>query len=296
MAPGRFRTGAASARPDLSALPPLRAVIAAHRISARKGLGQNFLLDLNLTRRIARAAGALEGARVVEIGAGPGGLTRALLEAGAEVVAVERDPRCAAALADLERAAAGRLRVVHADALAVDLAELAPAPRRVVANLPYNLATRLLANWLEALARDAGFAAGFTLMFQKEVAERLAAAPGAPARGRLGVFAQWLCAVEIAFDVPARAFTPPPKVASSVVRLAPRAAPPPADAAALRRVTAAAFGQRRKMLRSSLAALGVDTPALLAGAGVDGRLRAGVLEGADFLRLAAVLSRLEARR
>ena len=263
-------------------------------MSARRALGQNFLLDLNLTRRIARAAGPLEGADVIEIGPGPGGLTRALLEAGARVAAVERDPRCVAALAGLERAAAGRLRVIEADALRVDLRDLAPAPRRVVANLPYNIASRLLAGWLDALARDPAFAAGFTLMFQKEVAQRLVAAPGTAARGRPSVLAQWLCDAAALFDAPARAFTPPPRVVSSVVRLTPRAARAPADPDALRRVAAAAFGQRRKMLRSSLKTLGADTAALLADAGVDGAARAEALDVAAFLRLAAALSRLEA--
>lgn len=288
-------TGTHGGRPDLSALPPLRAVIAAHRIAARRSLGQNFLLDLNLTRRIARAAGPLDGADVVEIGAGPGGLTRALLEAGARVVAVECDRRCLDALAELADAAPGRLRVAGADALDLDLRDLAPAPRQVVANLPYNVASRLTVRWLDALAGDPTFAAGFTLMFQKEVAERLAAAPGTPARGRLGVYAQWLCDARVLFNVPARAFAPPPKVTSSVVSLAPRSAPEPAaDAARLQRVTAAAFGQRRKMLRSSLRPLGVDVPRLLALAGIDGTARAEVLEVAEFCRLADALTRIEA--
>ena len=290
-------TAAAREHPDLSTLPPLRAAIAAQRLSARRALGQNFLLDLNLTRRIARAAapeGAPEGETVIEIGAGPGGLTRALLETGARVVAVERDRRCIAALAALTQAAPGRLRVVEADARKVDLRDLAPAPRRVVGNLPYNVGTRLLAGWLDRLARAPDYAAGFTLMFQKEVAQRLAAAPGTPAWGRLGVLAQWLCMPSVLFDVPARAFTPPPRVTSSLVRLVPRARPlAPADPDRLRRVTAAAFGQRRKMLRSSLKALGVDAAALLAAAGIDGRARAGTLDVAGFCRLAEALSRIE---
>ncbi len=272
-------------------------MIAGQRLSARKSLGQNFLLDLNLARRIARAAGTLDGARIIEIGPGPGGLTRALLEAGAAVVAVEVDSRCIDALTPLRRAAGDRLRVVAADALRTDLAALAPPPRRVVANLPYNIGTRLLGQWLDRLAAEPSFAAGFTLMFQKEVAARLAAQPRSAAYGRLGVYAQWLCSVDVLFDVPARAFTPPPAVTSSVVRLAPRAEPQaPADASCLRRVLAAAFGQRRKMLRSSLKTLGVSAADLLSAAGIDGRARAEVLEIKQFCRLAAALSRLEAGR
>ena len=280
-------------------MPPLRAAIAGRRISARKALGQNFLLDLNLTRRIARAAGPLDGAGVIEIGAGPGGLTRALLEAGAKVVAVERDRRFAAALAELQRAAPGRLRLVEADARALDLRGLAPAPRRVVANLPYGAASALLGKWLDALAEDPAFAAGFTLMFQKEVARRITAAPGGAAWGRLGVYAQWLCETSMLFDVSPRAFSPPPKVTSTVVRLAPRPAPLfAADARALRRAAAAAFGQRRKMLRSSLKTLGadVDVTELLAAAEVDGSARAETLGIAGYCRLANALVRIEARR
>ena len=289
--------GARPPPPDLSSLPPLRAVIAAHELSARKALGQHFLLDLNLTRRIARAAGPLDGADVIEIGAGPGGLTRALLEAGARVAAVERDPRCARALAGLLRAAPDRLRVVEADARALDIRRLAPVPRRVVANLPYGAATVLLGKWLDALAEDPAFAAGFTLMFQREVARRITAPPGGAARGRLGVYAQWLCEASILFDVAPRAFAPPPKVTSTVIRLVPRPAPLfAADARDLRRVTAAAFGQRRKMLRSSLKTLGAETEALLAAAGVDGSARAETLGLAGYCRLANALSRIEGRR
>ena len=285
-----------ASRPDLSSLPPLREVLAAHGISPRRSLGQNFLLDLNLARRIARAAGPLDGAAVIEIGAGPGGLTRALLEAGARVVAVERDTRCVEALAAVVGAARGRLRIVEADARRVDLRDLAPPPRLVVANLPYNVATRLLGGWLDTLARDPSFAAGFTLMFQKEVAQRIAAAPGTAARGRLGVFAQWLCEPSVLFDVPPPAFTPPPKVMSSVVRIAPRAAPlAPAHPDCLRRVAAAAFGRRRKMLRSALKSLDTDVPALLARAGVDGRRRAESLSVAEFCRLAEALAGLDSQ-
>ena len=267
-------------------LPPLREVIRAHGLVARKGLGQNFLLDLNLTDRIARAAGDLEGARVLEIGPGPGGLTRALLAAGArEVVAIERDPRCLAALAGLAEAYPGRLRLVEGDARRVDVAELVPPGTIVVANLPYNIATPLLLKWLKHVDHFASF----TLMFQKEVAERLAAAPGGKAYGRLSVMCQWLCEVRLRFEVPPRAFVPPPKVTSAIVGLKPRPAPlAPATWTALETVVAAAFGQRRKMLRSSLKVLGADTEALLAEAGMDGRERAEEIDVARFCALARV--------
>ena len=204
------------------ALPPLREVIARHGLAARKSLGQNFLLDLNLTARIARAAAPLERVNVIEIGPGPGGLTRALLLAGAgHVTAIERDPRCVAALAELAEAFPGRLSIVAGDALEIDPATLAPAPRKIVANLPYNIATPLLLGWLgTATAYES-----LTLMFQKEVAERLAATPRSKAYGRLSVMTQWLCEVRALFDIPAKAFVPPPKVTSSVLRLTPRAAP-----------------------------------------------------------------------
>ncbi|HWB50151.1 MAG TPA: 16S rRNA (adenine(1518)-N(6)/adenine(1519)-N(6))-dimethyltransferase RsmA [Stellaceae bacterium] len=268
-------------------LPPLREVIAHHGIAARKSLGQNFLLDLNLTRRIARAAGPLEHGTTIEIGPGPGGLTRALLDAGARrVIAVERDPRCVAALADLAARCPGRLEVIEGDALTLDTASLGEAPRRIVANLPYNIATALLLRWLgRVTAYDS-----LTLMFQREVAERLAAAPRSAAYGRLSVLTQWLCEVRILFDIPPRTFTPPPKVTSSVVRLLPRAAPlAPADKAMLERVTAAAFGQRRKMLRSSLKSLGVPVEALLAAAEVTATARAEELSVPQFCAVARAL-------
>ncbi len=279
---------------DGAALEPLRAVIARHGIGARKRLGQHFLLDLNLTRRVARAAGDLAGVSVIEIGAGPGGLTRALLETEArEVVAIERDPRCLAALNELAEASAGRLRVIDGDALSIDPATLAPAPRQIVANLPYNIATRLLTDWLG----DAVAYQRFTLMFQREVAVRLAAAPGGRDFGRLSVLVQWLCAARILFDVPARAFTPPPKVTSTVIELIPRAAPlAPARRECLERVTAAAFGQRRKMLRSSLKSLGVDVTALLATAGVEPTARAEELDIAAFCALARTVEAMEMTR
>ncbi|MEX0760255.1 MAG: 16S rRNA (adenine(1518)-N(6)/adenine(1519)-N(6))-dimethyltransferase RsmA, partial [Tistlia sp.] len=234
----------------LAALPPLREVIARHALGARKALGQHFLLDLNVTGRIARSAGPLGQGTTIEIGPGPGGLTRALLLAGAErVVAIERDERCLAALTEIAAASGGRLELLQADALTVAAETLGEAPRRIVANLPYNVATPLLLGWLAALARDPQAFESLTLMFQKEVAERLAAVPRSKAYGRLSVMTQWLCTVDALFDLPAQAFTPPPKVTSSVVRLTPRAVPlAPAQAAVLERVTAAAFGQRRKML------------------------------------------------
>lgn len=267
----------------LAQLPPLRAVIARHRLAAKRGLGQHFLLDLNLTRRIVRAAGDVTEGTVIEIGPGPGGLTRALLEAGACVVAVEKDPRCIAALNELAAAAGGRLQVIAADATAIDVRTLAPPPRRIVANLPYNVATPLLIGWL----RDAADFAGLTLMFQKEVAERLAARPGEAAYGRLSVIAQWCCDVGFAFAVDARAFTPAPKVASAVVTLTPRSEPLfSAEWGALERVTAAAFGQRRKMLRGSLRALGLDPAAV----GIEPTRRAEELDVEEFCRLARLLA------
>ncbi len=277
---------------DPKTLPPLREVISSHGLRAKKSLGQNFLLDLNLTDRIARAAGDLRNIGVVEIGPGPGGLTRSLLATDArEVIAVERDAACLEALRALEAAAAPRLRLVEGDALDVDLTSVIGAPRAVVANLPYNVATVLLTGWLEILARDPRAISSLTLMFQKEVAERLAAPPGNRVYGRLSVLAQWLCQVTTVFDVPARAFTPPPKVVSTVVRLAPRTAPlAPADPDLLQRVTAAAFGQRRKMVRSSLKTLKIDVDELLDSSGIDGRARAEVLSVNDYCALARALA------
>ena len=273
-------------------LPPLRDVIARHGLRALKSYGQHFLLDLNLTRRIARAAGDLSGGTTIEVGPGPGGLTRALLaEGAARVVAIERDRRCLGALEELEAAFPGRLEVVAGDALAVDPRELGQAPRRIVANLPYNVATPLLIRWLSALAQSPGCLDRMVLMFQKEVAERLAAPPGNRTYGRLSVLTQWLCRVRLLFDVPARAFTPPPNVVSSVVALEPL--PAPACAARLpdlERVTAAAFGQRRKMLRQSLKSLGGDPHDLLAAAGIDETARAEALAVADFCALARALA------
>ena len=270
--------------PRAPELPPLREIIRRFDLGARKALGQNFLLDLNLTRRIAREAAPLDAANVIEIGPGPGGLTRALLIEGARhVTTIERDKRCIAALEELAAAFPGRLTIVEGDALAIDPAPLVAAPRKIVANLPYNIATPLLIGWLGEIRAYASL----TLMFQKEVAERLAAAPGTDAYGRLSVLTQWLCTVRIAFDVPRQAFVPPPKVTSSVVQLTPRAAPlARCDQADLERVTAAAFGQRRKMLRQSLKSLGGDTASLIVAAGVTPTARAEELSVEQFCALA----------
>jgi 16S rRNA (adenine1518-N6/adenine1519-N6)-dimethyltransferase len=271
--------------PKAGGLPPLREVIGRHGLSARKSLGQHFLLDPHILARIAHAAGDLAGRTVLEVGPGPGGLTRALLAAGAgRVVAVERDPRFVAALAELVEWAGGdRLEIVEADALEVDEAALAPPPLTVVANLPYNVATPLLLKWL---ARPHLFT-GFTLMVQREVAERLTAAPGSKAYGRLSVMVRWRAEVEHLFGLPARAFVPPPKVASSLVRVTPRPAPQPeADPAAMERVVAAAFAQRRKMLRAALRTLVPDPEPLLAAAGVPPTARAEELDVAAFCALA----------
>jgi 16S rRNA (adenine1518-N6/adenine1519-N6)-dimethyltransferase len=265
-------------------LPPLRDVIRRFELSARRSLGQHFLLDPNLTARIARAAGPIRGARVIEIGPGPGGLTRALLAAGARVTAVEKDSRCVAALKELEAAYPDTLRVVEADALEVDVRTLDPAPRRVVANLPYNVATPLLVGWLKQIREDNAAFARLTLMFQKEVAERLLASPGTKAYGRLSVMTQWLCEVERAFDVSPKAFVPPPKVVSTVVTLIPR--PEPRGSAvswpAMERIVAAAFGQRRKMLRQALKRIGFDP----GSCGIDGTRRAETLTVEEFAALA----------
>lgn len=272
---------------DTPPLPPLRDVIRRHGLAARRALGQNFLLDLNLTRRIARVAGPLAGSNVVEIGPGPGGLTRALLLEGARrVVAIERDERCLPALTELAAAFPGRLEIVAGDALTIDPAKLVPAPRKIVANLPYNVATPLLIDWLPGIAAFVDF----TLMFQKEVAARLAAAPGTHAYGRLSVLTQWLATVERLFDIAPKAFVPPPKVTSTVVRLTPRPEPQaPCDQRALERVTAAAFGQRRKMLRQSLKSLG-DAAGLLRAAQVEPTARAENLTVAEFCALARALT------
>jgi len=278
---------------QIDGLPPLRDVIAKHGIAAKKSLGQNFLLDLNLTARIARSPGRLSDATVIEVGPGPGGLTRALLaEGAAHVVAIERDDRCLAALAEVAAAYPGRLTVIAGDALETDMAALAPrragARTLVVANLPYNIATPLLVGWLRTEPWPPWYES-LTLMFQREVAERIVAHAGDDAYGRLGVLAGWRANAEILFDIPARAFTPPPRVTSSVVQLIPLPRPLACDPATLERVVAAAFGQRRKMLRQSLKPLGGDPLALLAAAGIDGTRRAEEIDVAGFVALANAL-------
>ena len=269
------------------ALPPLREIVARYGISAQRRLGQHFLFDQNLTIRIARAAGPLSGTNVIEIGPGPGGLTRALLAEGAgRVVVVERDPRCLAALNELGAVYPDRLKIVAGDALSIDPVGLAAAPRRIVANLPYNIATALLLGWLERIREFDSL----TLMVQREVALRLTATPRSKSYGRLSVVTQWLAAPRILFDVPPRAFVPAPKVMSSVVAIMPRPEPlAPAAKPLLERVTAAAFGQRRKMLRSSLLGLGVPLDRLLADAGVPSTARAEELSIADFCALARAI-------
>ena len=243
----------------IASLPPLRKVIADHGLAARRSLGQHFLLDMNLTHRIAALAGDLSQANVIEIGSGPGGLTRALLAGGARrVFAVERDPRCVAALASLGDVAGDRLHVIEADALNLDLPAAVPAPRIVVANLPYNVATPLLIGWLRTIQAFQGL----TLMFQREVADRLAAPPGTKVYGRLSVMAQWCCRVERRMTLPARAFTPPPKVDSAVVCMTPHTPHAGPTWTAMERVVGSAFGQRRKMLRQSLGGFAGLAPAL----------------------------------
>ncbi len=282
---------AAGPRAD-AALPSLRETIARHGLDARKSLGQHFLLDEALCRRIAALAGDLAGREVLEVGPGPGGLTRALLASpAARVTAVELDRRAVAALAELEAAHPGRLAVVQGDALGFDVAARLPAPRKIIANLPYNVATPLLVGWL----RRAADIEGMALMFQQEVAERICAAPDTEAYGRLSVLAQWRCRCELLLRLPPGAFTPPPKIWSAVVGFTPRPEDPgPALFAAMERLTAAAFGQRRKMLRGALRALG-GSEALLQAAGIAGERRAETLAVAEFDRLArALLAREDA--
>ncbi|HEY4273879.1 MAG TPA: 16S rRNA (adenine(1518)-N(6)/adenine(1519)-N(6))-dimethyltransferase RsmA [Rhizomicrobium sp.] len=266
-------------------LPPLRDVIAAHDLAARKSLGQNFLLDLNLTRRIARAAGAENGGTFYEVGPGPGGLTRALLSEGAErVVAVERDARCLPALAEIAKAYPGRLEVIQADALAFDERAILPEGTRIASNLPYNVGTGLLIKWLTSESWPP-FWSSLTLMFQREVAQRITARPGSEHYGRLSVLAAWRTKAKILFDVNRSAFVPPPSVTSSIVRLDPLPVPiAPANLRKLEAVTAAAFGQRRKMLRQSLKPLGGE--AFLEKAGIDPTARPEELTVQQFAALA----------
>ena len=273
-------------------LPPLREVIRELSLSAKKSLGQNFLLDFNLTRRIARAAGPLEQITVVEIGPGPGGLTRALLlEGAARVVAIEKDERCLPALADIAARYPGRLDIVDADAREIDYGTLGLYPPvRVVANLPYGVATPLLVSWLKTQPWPPWFDR-LVLMFQREVAVRIVATPGGNDYGRLAVLSQWRTAPRILFGIPAEAFTPRPKVDSALVELIPRPVPtPPCDVSKLEKVTAAAFGQRRKMLRSALRQIAPNSEALLEELGIDPKARAEELAVGEFCRIANAIS------
>ncbi|MCZ7931539.1 16S rRNA (adenine(1518)-N(6)/adenine(1519)-N(6))-dimethyltransferase RsmA [Agrobacterium leguminum] len=273
----------------IDGLPPLRDVIQRHGLDAKKSLGQNFLFDLNLTQKIARTAGPLDGVTVIEVGPGPGGLTRAILSLGAKkVIAVERDSRCLPALAEIEAHYPGRLEVIEGDALKTDFEALVPVgePVRIIANLPYNVGTQLLVNWL--LPKQwPPFWLSMTLMFQKEVGQRIVAEEGDNHYGRLGVLAGWRTVAEMAFDVPPQAFSPPPKVTSTVVHLLPKDKPLPCDVAKLEKVTEAAFGQRRKMLRQSVKSLGGET--LLEKAGIDPTRRAETLSVEEFVTLANAL-------
>ncbi|MGV2067132.1 16S rRNA (adenine(1518)-N(6)/adenine(1519)-N(6))-dimethyltransferase RsmA [Agrobacterium sp. 22-226-1] len=273
----------------IDGLPPLRDVIQRHGLDAKKSLGQNFLFDLNLTQKIARTAGPLDGVTVIEVGPGPGGLTRAILSLGAKkVIAVERDSRCLPALAEIEAHYPGRLEVIEGDALKTDFEALVPVgePVRIIANLPYNVGTQLLVNWL--LPKQwPPFWLSMTLMFQKEVGQRIVAEEGDNHYGRLGVLAGWRTVSEMAFDVPPQAFSPPPKVTSTVVHLLPKDKPLPCDVTKLEKVTEAAFGQRRKMLRQSVKSLGGET--LLEKAGIDPTRRAETLSVEEFVTLANAL-------
>jgi 16S rRNA (adenine1518-N6/adenine1519-N6)-dimethyltransferase len=272
-------------------LPPLRDVIAQHDLAAKKSLGQNFLLDLNLTRKIARAAGAQEGGVFYEVGPGPGGLTRGLLAEGAgKVIAVERDVRCLPALAEIAAAFPGKLEVISGDAMKMEEAPLLPQGARIAANLPYNVGTALLIKWLTSETWPP-FWQGCTLMFQKEVAQRIVAKPGSEHYGRLSVLAGWRATAKILFDVPRQAFVPPPKITSSIVQLTPRPVPlAPCTLASLERLNAAAFNQRRKMLRQSLKVLAPDAEARIAAAGIDPTQRPEELAIEQFAALARAFS------
>lgn len=270
----------------MSPLPPLREVIARHGLSASKALGQNFLLDGQLLARIARIPGDLAGAEVLEIGPGPGGLTRALLEAGARVTAIERDRRCLPALAELDAHFPDRLKVIEGDALAIDARALFAQPPHIVANLPYNIGTALMVGWLSADWPP--WWQSLTLMFQREVADRIVAGAGDDAYGRLAVLAQWRASAQIAMTVHRSAFTPPPKVMSAVVHIVPGDMPAGVRFATLERVTAAAFGQRRKMLRQSLKSV-AGAEAALAALGIDPTRRAETVSVAEFVAIARAL-------
>ena len=278
-------------------LPPLREVIRKHGLSARKSLGQNFLLDLNLTARIARAAEPLNDRTVIEIGPGPGGLTRALLALGAKrVIAVERDERAVPALEEIAQRYPGRLEIVNADAMTFDPRPMLGGDRAsIVANLPYNIATPLLVGWLSTEPWPPWFDM-MVLMFQREVAERIAARDSDEAYGRLAVLANWRAETRILFDISPSAFVPPPNVTSSVVRLIPRITPESCDLRTLERVTAAAFGQRRKMLRQSLKSLGADPAQLTAAAGIDPTRRAETIPVSGFIAMARELADIQAAK
>ncbi len=269
-------------------LPPLREVVRTHGLMAKKSLGQNFLFDLNLTSRIARSAGPLEDATIIEVGPGPGGLTRAILAAGAKkVIAIERDTRCLPALAEIAERYPGRLEVIEADALEFDPRPLAgDGLVRIIANLPYNVGTALLTGWLTGEAWPPWWAS-LTLMFQREVAERIVADESDPKNyGRLGVLCGWRTEARILFDVPPSAFVPPPKITSSVVHLTPRANPLPCRIGALEAVTRAAFGQRRKMLRQSLKSIATDPTAMIRAAGLEETIRAENIQVDGYVALA----------
>ncbi len=269
-------------------LPPLREVIARHGLSASKALGQNFLFDSQLLDRIAAIPGPLRGQHVYEVGPGPGGLTRALLGAGAQVTVVERDRRCLPALTELGDAFPGQLTVIEGDALTIPLPDVLAADGHIASNLPYNVGTALLVQWLTAPEWPPRWAS-LTLMFQREVADRIVAKPGSSAYGRLSVLAQWRASARLAMPVHRSAFTPPPKVMSAVVHITPEAAPPGVNGPVMEQLTAAAFGQRRKMLRQSLKGLhgGVEA---LETTGIDGQRRAETLSIEEFVSLARVLT------
>ena len=274
---------------QIDGLPPLREVIARHGLSAKKQLGQNFLLDLNLTSRIARTAGPLEDVTVIEVGPGPGGLTRALLAEGArKVIAIERDERALPALAEIEAVYPGRLEIISGDAMTVDYRALSDGPTRIVANLPYNIGTELLVGWLTGEMWPPFFQS-LTLMFQREVAERIVARAGGDQYGRLGVLCGWRTDARIAFNVGRENFTPPPNVTSAVVHLVPRPVAGDVRVKDLEAITRAAFGQRRKMIRQSLKSTGVAVDKLLAAAGLRGDERAETLPVEAFLAMARAL-------
>ena len=275
---------------QIDQLPPLRDVINRHNLRAKKELGQNFLLDLNLTARIARTAGTLDEHTIIEVGPGPGGLTRALLSEGAKkVIAIERDARALPALEEIAAAYPNRLHVIEGDALAVDYSTLVDGPTKIVANLPYNIATPLLTSWISNTPWPSFFDS-LTLMFQKEVAERVVAKPGDKHYGRLGALLGWRCHANIAFNVDRNAFTPPPKVTSSIVHIAPKGIDDTPSVKSFEHVTRAAFGQRRKMIRQSLKVLSVDLDSLFSTVGLSGTERAENLSVEDYIRIAQYIS------